>query len=385
MNTLKREIQQLIHNPMLLICTVIIPVAVTLLYGVMFARGTVHNIPVAIYDGDRTATSRQVVNMVGATPTAFVSQMVESPEQGRAAMLRGEISALVIIPQGLESAIYGGRQGQISAQVSGARILSSGLLKRDLSTVLAALNIGVETSMLGAKGVPPLKGYQIAYPVALEKHILFNPYGSYAYYLLPALLPLLLVIMVIMVTVYTVGGELKNGTAARWLASAGGSITRALTYKLLPYVVLFSVVSLLMNTMLYRYMGLPFEGHSALIVVVANLMLILGYMSIGVMLVALTANMRFALSVGGGYATISLSICGLTFPHMAMYPWVASLANIFPFTFYMDIFLEQSMRGAPPARALGDLAIMGLFVLASVAVMPRLKKIALDSKYYHKD
>lgn len=365
-------------------CSVIIPIVMTLLYGIMFQRGTVHDIPIAIYDGDQTATSRQVVRMVDATPTAFVSGMVSSPEEGEQAMLRGEISALVIIPQGLESSVYGGGQGQISALVSGARILSSGLLRRDLSTVFTALNIGMETSMLGAKGVTPLKGYQIAYPVALEKHILFNPYGSYAYYLLPALLPLLLVIMVIMVTIYTLGGEFKHGTAAQWMSSAGGSITRALSYKFLPYVVIFSLVSLMMNTMLYRFMGLPFEAHRVWILVAANIFLILGYMSIGVMLVAITANMRLALSVGGGYATISLSICGLTFPHMAMYSWVAALANIFPFTFYIDIFLEQSMRGAPAARSLGDLAVMGIFILASVALMPRLRKIALDASYYHR-
>lgn len=383
-NSLLREIRRFGDNRLLVVSSVVIPVVVTVLYVFMFARGTVHNLPVAIYDADGSALSRQLTRMVGATPTARVALHVESIEQGRQAMLEGQAGAVIVIPRGFESTIYSGGQASVAAEISGARILNAGLLKRDITTVLQAFNIGIETQMLGLKGIPAAKGYQMAYPVAFERHILFNPYGSYAYYLLPALLPLLLVIVVITTTVYIVGSELRYGTAAQWVETAGGSITVALTSKLAPYLLLFSIISLFMNTMLYRFMGLPFHADQVALMLTANLFVILSYMSLGIILVALSANMRFALSIGGGYATISMSLCGLTFPFEAMYPWVASLGKIFPFTYYMDVFIEQSMRGAPPARSLGDLAAMGVFILISALFIPRLKKIALDSKYYFK-
>ena len=108
----------------------------------------------------------------------------------------------------------------MAAEISGARILNSGLLKRDLTTVFQALNIGLETQMLGARGIPARTGYAMAYPVAFDKHVLFNPYGSYAYYLLPGLLYLALVITVSVVTVYVVGSELKYGTAGEWVGAS---------------------------------------------------------------------------------------------------------------------------------------------------------------------
>lgn len=385
-NSIRREIRRFGQSRMLVTASVIIPVVMTVLYVFMFAQGTVHNLPVAVYDGDQTEMSRQLTRMIGSTPTARVALQVESVEQGRQSMLQGQSSALIVIPKGLQENVYAGNgQAQVAAEISGAKILNSGLLKRDITTVFQAFNIGVETQLLGAKGIPAAKGYQMAYPIAFEKHILFNPYGSYAYYLLPGLLPLLLIIVVSITTVYTVGSELKYGTAAEWVATAGGSITRALTTKLAPYFLLFSILALFMNTLLYRFMGLPFHADQAAIMFLGNLFVILAYMAIAVILVAVSANMRFSLSIAGGLATASLSFCGLTFPAIAMYPVMAALGKLLPFTYFIDIFIEQSMRGAPPARSLGDLAAMGCFILATALFMPRLKKIALNPQYYGKD
>ena len=68
-----------------------------------------------------------------------------------------------------------------------------------------------------------------------------------------------------------------------------------------------------------------------------------------------------------------------------MYPAIAALAKLFPLTYFIDIFIEQSLRGAPLARSLGDIAALGAFTLAMAILMPRLKKVALEPKYYGKD
>lgn len=381
--SVRREIRRFGHTPVLVVSAIVIPVVMTLLYVAMFWRGTVHDLPVAVWDGDHSALSRQIVRMVDATPSVEVVLQVEGIDQGRRAMVRGEVDALIVIPPGLQAEVMGGRGGgQVAAEISGARILNSGLLKRDLTTVFQALNIGLETQMLGARGIPARTGYAMAYPVAFDKHVLFNPYGSYAYYLLPGLLYLALVITVSVVTVYVVGSELKYGTAGEWVETAGGSVTRALAAKLAPYVLLFGLLSLFMNTILYRFMGLPFHVQEAMILVAGNLFVILAYMAMSVMLVAATANMRLSMSIAGGLATASLSLCGLTFPAVGMYPGIVALAKLFPFTYFIDLFIEQSLRGAPPARALGDLAALGVFVLAMGLFIPRLRRVATDEKYY---
>lgn len=379
-----REIRRFGADRTLLIMTVIIPLILIVCYTAMFAKGTVHSLPFGVVDQDRTPTSRQLVNMIDATPTAFVSLELQSAEQGEAAMRRGEIDGFILIPPQTEAHIMNpNQQAQVAVYINGAYITNSSLLKRDITTVLQAMNIGVETKTLGAKGVPAAQGYQMAYPVAMDKHVLFNPFGSYSYYLLPGMLSLMLVIMITLTSVYVIGSEFRYGTAREWIETAGGSIVRAITTKLAPYLLIFITISLFYTTILYRVMGLPFEAQSIAIMVAAKVFLVLAYMGVGIIFIALTANMRLSLSIGAAYSIAAFSFAGLTFPHVAMYKPIVWLAQLFPFTFYSDLFIEQSIRGAEPARSLGDLAVLGLFVLISVSFLPLLKKRGMiGEKFY---
>ena len=75
-------------------------------------------------------------------------------------------------------------------------------------------------------------------PVKLHQHVLFNPFGNYAYFLLTALLPLMILVFTLLTTIFSVGIELREGTGPDWLEHASGSIIVALTGKLFPYTVL---------------------------------------------------------------------------------------------------------------------------------------------------
>lgn len=383
-NSIIREIRRYGHDRSLVIITVLIPVFMALGYVAMFAKGTVHNMPIAICDADNTPTSRQLVNMLSSTPTMYVERRCDQISQAQQAMARGEVDAIVHIPAGMESKILSGGGAEAAAYINGTYITKGSLILRDITTVFQAFNIGAESKMLTAKGHPQIQSYTLAYPIVLEKHILFNPFGSYSYYLLPGLMPLILIIIVIITTVYVVGSEFRYGTAPQWLETAGGSITRALVAKLAPYFTIFLCLVVFFNTILYRYMGLPFEANSLLVLALANVLLILAYMSIGIILLALTANMRFALSLGAAFAIASFSFAGLTFPHAAMYPAIVVASKIFPFTYYLDIFIEQSLRGSHLSMALDSLGYMGLFVLACVLCIPLLKRKCNNPKYFGK-
>ena len=105
--SVRREIRRFGHTPVLVVSAIVIPVVMTLLYVAMFWRGTVHDLPVAVWDGDHSALSRQIVRMVDATPSVEVVLQVEGIDQGRRAMVRGEVDALIVIPPGLQAEVMG--------------------------------------------------------------------------------------------------------------------------------------------------------------------------------------------------------------------------------------------------------------------------------------
>lgn len=379
-----REIRRFGHDRTLLLITIVIPVVLGVLYVVMFSAGTAYNLPIAVIDNDNTSTSRQLSTMIASSPTTFVAQRCVSIEDARAQMDRGEVDAIVYIPKNFESNVLGGKGGEVAVWLNGTYITKSSLIERDLKTLLQAFNIGVGTQMLTARGLSTGQAYSMAYPVVIDKHVLFNPYSSYAYYLLPGLMPLVLIIMVSLTASYVIGSEFRYGTAREWIETAGGSISMALTAKLSPYLLIFIIIGVFMSTLLYRFLGLPIEPGSMGIMVAGNVFLVMGYMSLSIMFVALTSNMRFALSISAAYTIAAFSFSGLTFPHLAMYGVISGAANLFPMTFYLDMFVEQGIKGAPIARSLGDLAAMGGFILLGAMFTGMLKRKAMSDKYYGK-
>ncbi|MEG0602394.1 MAG: ABC transporter permease, partial [Mucinivorans sp.] len=184
-----REIRRFGSDKTLLIITIVIPVILAVLYVAMFAAGTAYNLPIAIVDQDNTPTSRQLTSMITASPTSFVAHRSSTIDDAKQSMATGMVDAIVYIPQNFESEILSGNQAEVAAWIDGTYITRSSLVERDLKTMLAAFNIGVGTQMLTSGGMSQGQALMAAYPVVIDKHVLFNPYSSYAYYLLPGLMP----------------------------------------------------------------------------------------------------------------------------------------------------------------------------------------------------
>ena len=218
-------------------------------------------------------------------------------------------------------------------------------------------------------------------PVRFDKHVLFNPHINYGYYLSPSFMPMMLMIFVVMVTVFAIGTELKHATAREWLGTGNGSVAAALAGKVLPITAVMFLISLVMLVINFKIVGTPLNGSLAEILA-GTLLFILSYQSISVLIVSLLANLRLSLSIGGGYSVLAFTFSGLTFPMMAMYPWVQAFSKIFPFTFYTDIFIDQALRGAPVVDSLWDMGYIALFIVLPMLCLPRLRKICSDEKYW---
>lgn len=191
----------------------------------------------------------------------------------------------------------------------------------------------------------------------------------------------MLLIFTLISTVFTIGVELKNGTARQWLSTAGDNALVALAGKLTPYTIIFFALCMLMNTILFKFVGVPLNGSVPLLFA-SGLVFVLAYQAIGVAISALLSNLRLSLSIGGGYSVLAFTFSGLTFPFLAMDLPVRIIGYVFPLTYYVDIFIDQAMRGAPPVYTINYLGYMSVFILLPVVLLPRLKRICTDEKYW---
>lgn len=376
----RRESERMSRNKIYPVLMFILPIVSFVCFAFIFRNG-INNLPIAVLDEDHTPLSRQLTMMVDETPTAVVAYEVQDMNEAIGLMRQGKIYAILQIPAFFEKNIMANRQTHVEFYNSGANISTNGLLSKDVQTAVTTFSTGIQLQVLQKQGLTARQAMALARPVSFDKHVLFNPFINYAYYLAPSLLGMMLLIFTVLTTIYSVGTELKYSTAGEWLAAADGSIWAAVTGKLLPITMAMFSMTLAMYAVVFLIIGAPMNG-SLTMLVIAALVFVMSYQAIALFVVTVFANLRLALSFGGGYSVLAFTFSGLTFPTMAMYGAIRVFSFIFPFTFFMRIYVDIAMRGAGYEYALADMGCMAVFQILPLLVLPRLKKICQNEKYW---
>ena len=378
---LQRELVRMTHQPIYLTLMLVLPLLSFAFFALLFNQGVARNIPIAILDEDHTTLSRKVAQMIDDTPTAMVAYDIQDIDEGERLMREGRVMAIVQIPAFFEKCILNNTQTHIENYVSGTNITVNGLLSKDIQTAVTTFSAGIQLQLLTKQGLTERQAMAQLMPVRFDRHVLFNPYINYGYYLAPSFLPMMLLIFVVLTTVFSIGTELKNATAREWLRTADDSVGAALLGKTLPVTVGMFLLSLAMFVIIFKVVGTPLNGSLA-IILTGTLLFIMSYQAISVLIVSLLANLRLSLSIGGGYSVLAFTFSGLTFPIMAMWEPMQWLSRLFPFTYYTDLFVDQMLRGAPVVCSLPDLGWMSLFVVLPLLCLPRLKRVCTEQKFW---
>lgn len=378
-----REWRRITRRWPLLFVTFIGPVFSFLLIVWIFSYNTPRELPVAIVDMDHTALSRQITRMTDATAIVSVMRNFGSLTEARKAIESGKVDAVLYIPSDTEKKVYKGNSVNLALYLNNTNVIKSGLLNSGIRKALGTLSAGIKLQVQMKSGKSQSQAVSRIIPVQLNSNLLFNPYTSYSYYLTVGLMPVLLIVFTLLGCIYTLGDELYLGTGPKWLRLAGKNFPVALAGKLLPYTAIYFCIALLMNIILFNYLGLPLRG-SIISILSGELLLIISYQFMAIFLVSLTTNMRLAMSLGSAYCMLALTFSGLTFPASGMPAIGQSFSAIFPYTYWIKIFLGQSLRGEPASSAILPMPAMMLFIVLGILFIPRLKYMVLNKKRWGK-
>ncbi|MDD2195833.1 MAG: ABC transporter permease [Bacteroidales bacterium] len=381
---IKRELRLMIGKRTYLMVTLILPLLAIGIMALFFSQGVPSDLPIGLVDLNQSATSRKLIRMVDATPSAEIVQSYTDLTSARQAIENMDIYGVLVIPEHFERDIFKGTQPQVAFIFNNAYMVVGGILTKDVTTAISTFSAGVDLNIRLKKGQHTNAAMQAVMPVRVDTHVLFNPYNNYFYYLATALLPILLQMFILGGTAYAIGSEFKYHRAGEWLTTAKGSIIRALSAKLFPYMLIYMLMMLFVNILLFKYFGTPLNGNKLIITYNAALF-VLAYMSMGIAIVAIFNSLRMALSISAVYAALAFTVSGLTYPQMAMYKPLMIFSDIFPFTHYIKVFVEQSLQGAPVASSLPALLALNLFLVVPFLFIRRLKKVCKTPQLWGKD
>ena len=379
-DVLLRELKRIVSRPLYLGASVGVFLFCMFFYMTLMERGAAEKMPIAIVDLDQTSISRRVCHEMQATQSADIILITNSYPEAREAMQQGQLYGIFVIPEGFYSDLVAMKRPRLDFYFTNAYTVGGNTAYKQMLTMGNLASGAFQREVLRKKGLPDDVIMNRIQPVAIESHLIANPWGNYTIYLVSTVMPGILGVIALMLTIFSIGFELKQRTSREWLRTAGGNYTVAMIGKLIPYTFIYLVLGIVCHMMFYSIAGFPVHGsHTRLLL--GMLIFIMAMEIMGIVLIGCLPTLRDALSVGALYSMLGFSLSGFTYPSMGMLPVVRALSNLEPLRHYYLIYVNEALMGAPAINSLPHSLALAAFIIPALCVAPRLHRALIYQNY----
>lgn len=376
----RRELRRMASKPIYWFCMIAAPLFCFAFFTSLMAEGLPTDMPLGLVDNDNTTTSRSLTRNLDAFEMTSIKEQYANVTEAREAVQRGDIYGFYYIPKGTTRKAQRQELPVVSFYTNYSYLVAGSLLYRDMRTMSELASGAASRTVLYAKGATERQAMAFLQPIVIDSHAINNPWLNYNVYLSNVILPGLLMLFIFMVTVFSIGTEVKYNTVHDWLIMARGSMFHALAGKLLPQTLIFFLIGIAFAIGLYGVLHFP--CHCGLPTMLLVMFLgIIGAQGLGVFMFAMLPTLRMSLSFASLWGVISFSICGMSYPVMAMHPTLQGLSLLFPLRHYFLLYVNCALDGYPLMNAAPYVVGLLLFAMLPLLLLRRLKKMLLVVPY----
>ena len=373
-------IKQLTSRPIYILGMIVVPMFVAFFFLDLMDEGLPLKAPTAIVDLDNSSASRNVTRNLSASELVSLDYRPVSYDGAMKLLKSGDIFGFFMIPRNFQADAAAGRETTITYYCNMAYFVPGTLSFKSFKQTAVTSSGGIAKVTLVSAGLSEDLVGTMLQPVTTQEHPIGNPWTNYSIYLSNSFVPCLLQLIIFQFTAFSILQEIKRGTSVQWMNDAGGSILVACAGKLIPQFVIFSVVGLAIQSMLYGYWGFPVNG-SMWGMIVAMLLLVASSQAFALLVSSLIPNLRFALSILSLLGILSFSLAGFSFPVENMYPMVGVFAYIIPVRYYFLIYINTALNGYELYYVRWEYIAMLLFLLTPFTMLWKLKRSSLHPVY----
>lgn len=376
----RRELRRMASKPIYWFCMIAAPLFCFVFFTSLMAEGLPTDMPLGLVDNDNTTTSRSLARNLDAFEMTSIKEQYANVTEAREAVQRGDIYGFYYIPKGTTRKAQRQELPVVSFYTNYSYLVAGSLLYRDMRTMSELASGAASRTVLYAKGATERQAMVFLQPIVIDSHAINNPWLNYNVYLSNVILPGLLMLFIFMVTVFSIGTEVKYNTVHDWLIMARGSMFHALAGKLLPQTLIFFLIGIAFAIGLYGVLHFPCHCGVPTMLLVMFLGII-GAQGLGVFMFAMLPTLRMSLSFASLWGVISFSICGMSYPVMAMHPTLQGLSYLFPLRHYFLLYVNCALDGYPLMNAAPYVVGLLLFAMLPLLLLRRLKKMLLVVPY----
>jgi len=162
------------------------------LYGFTYKNEVLRDIPAVVADLSNTATSRNFIRHLDATPEVEVCYKRATMEEAEALYVSGKAMAIIGIPASFSEDLSRTRQTRITVCCNMASMMYYKGVYAAVSYVSLDMGRTIQIQSLTRSGLSRQQAVLRAEPIRYEPVSLFNPKGGFASFLMPAVLILII-------------------------------------------------------------------------------------------------------------------------------------------------------------------------------------------------
>ncbi len=344
---------------------VMIPVVQLLLFG--YAINTdVRHMPLAVFDQDSSATSRDLVHRMEATGYYDVVGEVRSYDELSTALRRGEAAVGLVVPPDLGSDLALGREASVQLVVDGSDPLTVGSATNTAVALFQAYSADLLIERLSQQGVSPPRSLGVA-PTTW-----YNPELRTAVYIVPGLIGVILTMTMVMLTAMAVARERERGTLEALIVSPVRPIEIVLG-KIAPYVIIGYIQMALVLACGRWIFQIPLQGSLGLLFALAAVFIAVS-LAIGLVFSTIAQTQQQAMQMSFFFLLPNILLSGFMFPFEGMPRPVQWLAQALPLTHFLRIVRRIVLKGGGWPDVAGEFQwLCGLLVVVVIIASLRFR------------
>lgn len=336
----------------------LLPLTLFPFFCYFYSQGLLSDIPVAVYDADNSELSRLLTRAIESSRSMKIISNLTNVTDLEQGIRCGKFKAAFYFPNSMEKDIK--KQHQVFPVIykNAQNIVVSNFLYKETTLIFKSYNAGILLKKIKLSGKTESQAKAIVQPVVADILYLYNANFSYPNFLSPAYIFVTCQMIMMLAGMFCITHEIEQKRYSRLIPGAYKYPAAMIWGKLLAIIVLFSIVVIGVQFVLFPGFNIYIQGPGKIVFVLITLYLFSSLVS-GFAIGAIFKNSFLATEIIIFINMPSLLLSGYTFPPV---PGIlAVVANVLPFTHFMTLYFKIAQMASPISTAIGEITTLMTF------------------------
>jgi ABC-2 type transport system permease protein len=334
----RKELKHIVRDPRSLFMALAQPLLLLLLFGFALSLD-VDRIPTLVYDTNRSAKSRELIQRFQGSRFFEIRGFVDDPNAIERAIDRGRALMGIVIPQDYSERIEAAEKAEVQILIDGSDSNTASIALGYVSSLIRSYSFELRSQVHNRRA-----GWKLGIPVDARLRVWYNSTLESKNYVVPGLIAVILMIIAALLTSLTIAREWEMGTMEQLLSTPLRPPEIVLGKMLAFFIVgvMDALIAILVGIFVFE---VPFRGD-VLLLGVTTCIFLFGSLCWGILLSAITKSQLLAYQMGIVSSFLpSFILSGFVWAIENMPPAIQAITHIIPARYFVTILKGIFLKG----------------------------------------